>query len=694
MNVFRAHPLATGEHLTGRHRAVVFLLTAMVMATTMLFWPAQAAAAPGCGADPAKWWNDPEHCLKTTPGTPLSTINAACLQAPTPDSPASGMGGWLNAEPSKTVRSGRVGLFTEYGYAGYDMEPYDVGCGATGDASALSAPGETTASAIGNMGMQFAEFLVGNANSLREKAWNPHGMWGWADQLVNTATDAIFQKVFSVFGGITLAVTGLYLLWRARSADMNRAFTIVLWAVFVMVVVTALARWPVTSAHLADNILTQGIGTVHSALTPSVGDGSSSFCGNGATTCVDHRDDAQRQADEVTYAILYRGWLRGELGDPDSAVAKKYGRALYDANGLSWDDYDTIKRDPSKAKTIVAQHQKQWNTIAAQIQQEDPTAYTYLQGKGWSRAATGWVTALTAIGFSYFDIASSLLVLLGFLIFRWAVVAAPAIGTFAMFEPASGALKRMANVVLAALFNVIVFGAAGAAYLMAENLILSTHSLPGWLQLVLIWMCGIVGWLMFRPYRRITQLGGKNPMAEAGNIGGWHKKLWGDVKQVALGSLGAYFGDTKALDAHDERQQARGARAQGGATTTNYFIFMGRPEDQPESGPTRVHADVFHNRSTGDLPAGREALGATAATVPPDTSQMPREPGSMGSGGTDGGQYAYDPDQGRGDSGNGRGPGPQDVIDLEQNEDGVYEPPADSGRRRGRHRGGRPEGQD
>ena len=27
--------------------------------------------------------------------------------------------------------------------------------------------------------------------------------------------------------------------------------------------------------------------------------------------------------------------------------------------------------------------------------------------------------------------------------------------------------------------------------------------------MVLVWLCGVVGWLLLRPYRRITQLGGR-----------------------------------------------------------------------------------------------------------------------------------------------------------------------------------------
>ena len=60
---------------------------------------------------------------------------------------------------------------------------------------------------------------------------------------------------------------------------------------------------------------------------------------------------------------------------------------------------------------------------------------------------------------------------------------------------------------IAAIFNIIIFGTGAAIYLYAVDLIMDTATLPGWLQVVLVWLVGVVGWLLLRPYRRITQTG-------------------------------------------------------------------------------------------------------------------------------------------------------------------------------------------
>ena len=66
---------------------------------------------------------------------------------------------------------------------------------------------------------------------------------------------------------------------------------------------------------------------------------------------------------------------------------------------------------------------------------------------GHQRAWTGSVPASSRCSprcmFAMFDLTASLLVLLGFLIFRWAVIAAPILGTVGLLRPASAGLRRL-----------------------------------------------------------------------------------------------------------------------------------------------------------------------------------------------------------------------------------------------------------
>jgi hypothetical protein len=172
--------------------------------------------------------------------------------------------------------------------------------------------------------------------------------------------------------------------------------------------------------------------------------------------------------------------------------------------------------------------------VAEQVKAEDPEAYEYLQGaNGMDRIGSGFIAMLSAALFAMFDITAALLVLLGFLLFRWAVIAAPILGTVGLLRPASAGIRRLGNAVVAALFNIVIFGAGAAVYLFAVDLIMGTASLPGWLQVVLVWLTGVVGWILLRPYRRITQLGGKDSTQAVTSAGSWHRRFFRDVREAA-----------------------------------------------------------------------------------------------------------------------------------------------------------------
>jgi uncharacterized membrane protein len=518
-----------------RHRAGAFVAAVLVFATGSLFWNVSpAAAAPDLGSqcsvaqwqDPAQWSN----CVGKLQN--LSSDEVACVAAPIPEAPDSGFAGWFAAKPDAPP-SQADGAFMKYGYAGYDYTTYDIGC-----SPVLMHPDYKFENTIANGEFMIATGVIGASDALRERAWNPQSMWGWSDPLVDKATKAVYQRVFTVFGTITLAVIGLYLLWRSRQSDMSNAMTTAGWAILVMTAVTAIAAWPVRSAQVADQSLVTGLAAVHDAVGPQANDTPAAKCRilPNPEQCVDHRPPAQRASDVAVGNMLYKNWLRGTLGSADSVTAQKYGPILHDAKSLTWGQENEIKNDKTgkQREQIIAEKQTAWEKVAKQIKTEDPDAYQYLQGtKGMDRIGAGFIAILSALFFAMFDITASILVLLGFLIFRWAVIAAPVLGTVGMLRPASAGIRRLVNAVIAAIFNVIIFGTGAAIYLFAVDLIMGTATIPAWLQVTLVWLSGIVGWLLLRPYRRITQLGGRDSAAQIASAGSWHRNFFRDLRTAA-----------------------------------------------------------------------------------------------------------------------------------------------------------------
>lgn len=569
--------------------AAVVLLTAVA---TLFGGPiAPAAAAPGpvtqapddkpCTVDE---WRNPVNFQSCAEKLKSDVSDASdCLNAPTPAAPDSGMAGWFAQRLPSSKDVGIQGRYSVYGYAGYDFTTYDLKCVAV-----ITNPSAEFENTIASGEFLFASSITGASNALRERAWDPSYMWGWADPLVEQATKAVYDKVFTAFGAVTLTIVGLYLLWRSRQSDLSSAVTTAGWAIFVMVLITGIAKWPAFSASIADKTLISSLGVVHDAVGPPSQSNESDCVLPNKDACKDSRPPAVRASDTVVEGLLYRNWLRGALGSSDSPTAQRYGPALYDAKVFSWDEIEQIRADeqwvqkrneeranagssepPLQSNIRALKTEKkntQWKKIAAQIKAEDPEAYKHLQGSnGMDRIGAGLLAILSALFFALFDITASVLVILGFLIFRWAVIASPILGTVGLLRPANAGLRRLGNAVIAAIFNIMIFGTGSAIYLLAVSLILGTASLAGWLQVLLIWLTGIVGWLLLRPYRRITQLGGKDSTRAITSAGSWHRLFLRDVRQAAA---------LKVVDAGGTNEPRQRGGGMPGAQ---------RPEQRPET---------------------------------------------------------------------------------------------------------------
>ncbi|MBM2617195.1 MFS transporter [Actinoplanes sp. LDG1-06] len=588
-------------------RGLALLMTMFVMVVASIVWavaapPASAAPAraPGGACSVEEWQGDFKGCVSRL--ADVGASRAQCLTPPTPSTPDSGLAGWFAERPESSTKNGPQGLYSQYGYAGYSYTTYDLDSGC---ASTLIDPDYKFETTVANGEFMIATAIIGASNALRERAWDPASLWGWADPLVDQATKAVYEKVFSVFGVITLAIVGIYLLWRSRQAEMGAATTTAGWAILVMVAVTAIAAWPVRSANIADQSLITTLGVVHDAVGPRAQNTPASQCDDPTPgACDDNRPPAVRASDTSTETMLYRNWLRGLLGSADSETAQKYGKALYDARSFSWRDAERLRTNPADRDATIDAKNTQWEKVAEQIKQEDPEAYQYLQGvNGMDRIGAGFIAMLAAIMFAMFDVTASVLVLLGFLVFRWAVIAAPILGTIGLLRPANAGIKRLGNAVVAAVFNIAIFGTGAAIYLFAVDLIMNTASLPGWLQVVLVWLCGVVGWLLLRPYRRVTQLGGKDG-ARTIATGSWHRKFFRDMREASK---------LDTVDAGDGGQIV----SKGGRTV---YVDQGnlRPEarlEDPSHAARRTDADPV-------IAGGR---GGASAPTRPDGNESSRE---------------------------------------------------------------------
>jgi hypothetical protein len=583
--------------------------------------PSAAGAQGADGCSDYEWHTYWSQCIdELPPGQELP-----CEAAPQPASPDSGMAGWF-ADPSNLDKSEGIGTYSRYGYAGYQLPMYgsqEMSIGGQCVDSVSIPNGADTANALANMEFNLSVATVGAANSMRQAAWEPDTMWGWSNDFMEQGSEVLYRQIFTVFGAVTVGLIGLYLLWRSKQADMNNAITTVAWAVLILVLVTAVVRWPVKAAEYTDEALKIGM----NLSTVLINDDTNNGCtrdpditreeyerlkeANRANPdfCIDTRTAAVVASDTVSGQVLYQNWLRTMLGQSEevtfqqrngevvedaegnpvvteSNTAYKYGPALFAAQALDWTESEEAEDSATYRNDVIAEKQENWQKLVAHIQSEDPEAYANISGqRAWERTGTGFLALLTAIFFSLFDLTASILIILGFMIVRFAIVALPIIGTIALLRPAGGPFKRLVNTVLGAIINVAIFSLAAVIYIWASSRILMT-TMPVWLQVVLIGLLGVAAWLLLRPGRRILGL------AQGGG--------------VADSFLGRRTSETERT-AEREREQERARMRRDDA----------RPEEVSDTVRTpRSTGDTLPEQQKGaDRPAGAaNQAGAGSST--------------------------------------------------------------------------------
>ena len=176
-------------------RASALILTMLVAAAASIAWavaaPSSASAAvptraPGGACSVEEWGNDIPGCVKRL--KEVSADRASCLKPPTPSAPDSGLAGWFAERPPSSKLNGPQGIYSQYGYAGYSFSTYDLDGGCAGTLTEPESKFETT---VANGEFMIVTAVIGASNALRERAWDPQALWGWADPLVDQATKAV-----------------------------------------------------------------------------------------------------------------------------------------------------------------------------------------------------------------------------------------------------------------------------------------------------------------------------------------------------------------------------------------------------------------------------------------------------------------------------------------------------------------------
>lgn len=423
-----------------------------------------------------------------------------CKPAPIPDVPGRGISGWFGRPatipPTEDpfAPGATTTVYEQFDLAGMSWDTYDLGC--TGNDLNASAHISTN---FGNICLDLAKLLVAATSGVLRAAFNPSFMSVF-DGMINQVVQALTTGVLQVWLPVVMLGVGLLLLYRAGRQQTSALMHAVGWAIIVMVAAAALVHYPVQAGHAADKVIVTTASSVNGAIN-----GKSTADGTGAG-----------KAAQLLYdSVLYRQWLAGELGSPDSPIAKKYGPQLLHATAFTWAEAHTLDTDPKAGEKLFDAKQQQFKDLADKIKKEDPNAYATLKGETKSRASVGLITLLAAFLTVPFLLAAGIIMLTAYLVIRFAVMLFPALATLGVARPLGGIITGVRDTVAAAVINSAMFSAGAAVAIKVLGFTLNGSGLPPWLGFFLSALTSLVLWRMLRTLRTATRMAtGRNPVGD------------------------------------------------------------------------------------------------------------------------------------------------------------------------------------
>ncbi len=407
-------------------------------------------------------------------GTPAAAQPFDCKESPEPDRPGSGLVGSLDPP---TLSAGEPGsVYNEVGYAGLVWHNYDLGCAG----QAVFNPASTTDTWLGNQALNVAKFAVGGVNWAHYLIADGGEVLAPLDELITTATRAMYDAVFTTFIGPVLLVLAVVLLVLALRGDLARQAQRGAFALIALVLASAAYLAPVEWSRAADGLLLDGVTQMQEGFLGNLGLGDRDTL---PTVLVDQ--------------VVYQNWLRGGFGAADAPQAQQFGRDLLRAQTFT-------KAEVAEGRAGLELAERKKADFAA-IGEQLGDRYPYFTGEAGSRTGAGVLAVVQALCIALFQLLSKVLVLVAMLVLRLLVMTAPAIAVVAVLKP--DVLPALLRVGGAAIVNTLVVGAlAGLHALLVVSLFAPGSGVDLWLALLVTGVVTVVLWAVARPFRRLVSM--------------------------------------------------------------------------------------------------------------------------------------------------------------------------------------------
>ena len=438
----------------------------LAVATALLvFLPTSSASAAttDCSAPPS--------AAAPSEQSPATAIGAKPAEAPTGQDPF--------APNSKTT------VYREYGWPTNWWSTYTLGCGTdvNRDPTAVISTFLANLMTIGVLfgGVTFDVLIHATVG------WQ--GL-GFVDKAINGIVTDLRGEVWFQAMTIVALAAALWFIINAVRGDTKKVTAAAAWSAFAVLLVATSVSYPAKAASVFDT-------AIGSATVTAYGGGNAS----GTEGAAQSADDVVSHVFDIA---VYQRWCEGMVGADQKAIDKWCPR-LWKASFLS----ATEARTTGPARTaLVKQKQRELDTVAAEIKEQDPPAYDVLQGRDPStRIVSAGLANLVLAANAFFPIFAALVMLVGLLLLRVAVLLAPIVGPILVHPAAQRTGKSVLRLIGGSAVHAVTFAFASAVFLRIAVTITAADGTPLLLRLLVLGVLSVAMWVITRPFRRLFGLG-------------------------------------------------------------------------------------------------------------------------------------------------------------------------------------------
>lgn len=395
----------------------------------------------------------------------------------------------------------KVSIYETYGFGFFEWRAPEVDEGWFPDLPDSAGVVNNAINGLNNFGLVALGFVMGFGNMVLRLSFDP-GALNLLNPLMRIGQDVFGERVFMGMFWLTLLVSGIWLVGKARKANFAAVAKDGSWVMFTMLLSFVAIIWPFTVAPVVDQAVTQGMSSVNAQMAGYTGTGSNGTDGAAAS---------------IHKALVYETWCSGLIGrDAGEQLADEYCPRFLKASTFSYQELRETADDPEARADLSQEKYDDYQDAAEDLKDDSATAYAHLAGqKPWSRfgvVALAWFGGAAALPFV---VIAAALMFYSLVVLRVAMAVLPLVALIAGFPPMKKHMIRLSDYVVAAFVSMMLMGIASAGFMAAIGGLLSpasqTHVAVAYLVLLFL---TVVFWAIFKPHKAVRAMMNMRPVSK------------------------------------------------------------------------------------------------------------------------------------------------------------------------------------